>query len=119
MLTCDAPRIVEIHDAYAVVELEGYRHTIDRESGRVTGLRPADLDHPQAWAPGDGYRTWVELRHAAGDTMGHADHFATETLLDWLTQLAHRGCYPCKGTGRVVGFGAAHGAPCPASCEEG
>lgn len=23
-------------------------------------------------------------------------------------------CYPCKGTGRVVGFGAANGGPCPA-----
>lgn len=23
-------------------------------------------------------------------------------------------CYPCKGTGRVIGFGAANGGPCPA-----
>lgn len=27
-----------------------------------------------------------------------------------------RDCYPCRGTGRVIGFGRANGAPCPAVC---
>lgn len=49
-----------------------------------------------------------------------ADHFGVpfagyETADSWTPEPPHpRDCYPCKGTGRVVGFGAAHGGPCPA-----
>lgn len=67
---------------------------------------------------------WRAARQGHSSTLLRADELIIrlETRL-WtdamMAKVRAADCYPCLGTGRVQGFGSAHGKPCPAAaCPE-
>lgn len=100
------PTIIELAETLTVLYIGGLKVRVELETGRVVSMAPR-MPHVQREPAAD--PAWLELT-----SRGYWATPALVALIELARSQHPADCYPCKGTGSVIGFGAAHGGPCPA-----